>query len=76
MKLFELLDFHFKYGRGGAVKLKLRRGPNEFEDVLFDGDSENLIRYTQFLDVKVIKNEADPIGPAGFYRLIVTLDYK
>ena len=76
MKLFELLDFHFKYGRGGAVKLRLRRGTDDFGSILFEGDSENLIGYTQFLDVKVIKNETEPVGPSGFYRLIVTLDYE
>lgn len=76
MKLFELLDFHFKYGRGGAVKLNLRQGTDGVRYNLFDGDSENLIGYTQFLGAEVIKSEAEPISPAGFYRLIVTLDYK
>lgn len=81
MKLFELLDFHFKYGRSGAVKLKLLpfQALDCYDDpdpvAMFDGDSSDLAGYTQYLGCKVLKNKTEPIGDYGFYRLVVTLDF-
>ena len=71
MKLFELLDFHFKYGQGGGVKLRLLRGGTESKIVL-DYDSADLVN---FLDLEVLSHEIESLEVRGYYRLVVTLDF-
>jgi len=74
MKLFELLDFHFKYGQGGGVKLRLLRGGTESKIVL-DYDSADLVNYSRFLDLEVLSHEIESLEVRGYYRLVVTLDF-
>lgn len=76
MKLFELIDFHAKYGKGGVVKLKLLQSPGRGEEpmVMFDGNTSDLGLYTTFLGYKVLENRAELITSSGFYRLVVEID--
>ncbi len=76
MQLFELIDFHCKYGKGGVVKLKLLQDPGWDQEpvVLFDGNTADLGMYTQFLGYTVIENRAELITSSGFYRLVVVID--
>ena len=76
MQLFELIDFHCKYGKGGVVNLKLLHslGRDKEQVVRFDGNTADLGMYTQFLGYTVIENRVDLITSYGFYRLVVVID--
>jgi hypothetical protein len=77
MKLFELLDFHFKYGNGGAVKLKLFDQYGYAEPkIKFEGDCSDLAAYSHYLDFRVLNHEVELLKPRGFYCLLVELDFR